>query len=54
MHIKSLLSIYLIAALIRYGLFNSGFKNEIENRVEVSTPVNSFARGTSILFIYYH
>lgn len=42
---KALSCIYLIGGLIRYGLINSGFKIEIENRVEVSTPINSFSRG---------
>lgn len=43
--LKTLFCIYALAAVIRYGLINSSFKAEIENRVEVSTPINSFARG---------
>lgn len=42
---KNLLANFGIAAVIRWLLMMSNFSNTIKNRVEISTPLNSWKRS---------
>ena len=49
---RSLLLEYSFAFILRFWLYNSEFKSSISERVEVSTPVNSWKRVTEGVALY--
>lgn len=40
---------YLFAGLIRFWLINTDYQKTIADRIEVSTPLNSWKRGIASL-----
>ena len=40
---------YAIAGIIRYWLINSDYKQIIGERVEISTPLNSWKKGIYLI-----
>lgn len=42
---------YAVAGIIRYWLLNSDYKQTIGDRVEISTPLNSWRKGNVYVIV---
>jgi len=43
---------YAVAGIIRYWLLNSDYKQTIGDRVEISTPLNSWRKGNAYVIVF--
>ena len=48
---SSLLFAIVLGVILRVALVHFGFFETFSNRVEISTPINSFKRGLGVCFV---